>query len=314
MAVDNIEMRQVYCEELIKLAKENRDIVVLDADLMKANGTAGFKKEFPDRFIDVGVAEANMAGIAAGLATFNKIPFINSFGPFATRRCYDQIFISIAYSKLNVKIVGTDPGISAELNGGTHMPFEDMGIMRNIPTMTLFEPTDATMLRAAMPEIVKLKNPVYIRLFRKKADAVYGADFKFDFKKAVVLRDGKDAVIFCSGMMVSRALQAAELLGAEGISAAVINIHTWKPIDKAAVIKYAKKTRAVVTAENHSIINGLGSAVCEVLSENYPVAVTRVGVKDLFGEVGKTDYLAKRFELTAEDIARAVKQTLTKKI
>lgn len=313
MAVDIKEMREVYCEELIRLAKINPNIVVMDADLMKANGTGNFKKEFPDRYIDVGVAEANMAGIAAGLATFNKIPFINSFATFSTRRCYDQLFISVAYSRLNVKIVGTDPGIAAELNGGTHMPFEDMGIMRNIPTMTLFEPTDAAMLKAAMEDIVKLKGPVYIRMFRKKATTVYGEDFKFDFKRAIVVKEGRDAVIFCSGMMVSSAIEAANILSTEGIDAAVVNIHTWKPIDKDTIIRYAKKTRAVVTAENHSVINGLGSAVCEVLAENYPVNVTRVGVKDLFGEVGKAGYLAKRFELTAEDIASAVKATVGKK-
>lgn len=313
MAVDIKEMREVYCEELIRLAKINPNIVVMDADLMKANGTANFKKEFPSRYVDVGVAEANMVGIAAGLATFGKIPFINSFATFSTRRCYDQLFISVAYSKLNVKIVGTDPGIAAELNGGTHMPFEDMGIMRNIPTMTLFEPTDATMLMAAMEEIVKIKSPVYIRLFRKKATTVYGEDLKFDFKRAIVIKDGKDAVIFCSGIMVANAIDAANILSSEGIDAAVVNIHTWKPIDKDTIIKYAKKTRAVVTAENHSIINGLGSAVCEVLSENYPVNVTRVGVKDVFGEVGKTDYLVKRFELTAQDIVEAVKKTVSKK-
>ena len=236
------EMREVYCDSLIEMAATDPRIVVVEADLMNCIKTGPFKKAYPDRFFDVGVAEANMIGISAGLATCGKIPFCSSFGTFATRRCYDQIFISVAYSKQNVKIVGTDPGIAAEINGGTHMPFEDMGIMRGIPGMVCVEPTDCAMLKSLMPQIVEHKGPVYIRLFRKKTEKVFEDGAAFDLFKAFTLRKGTDVTIIASGIMVTRALEAADLLKERGISAEVINVYTWKPIDEETIAKSRLKT------------------------------------------------------------------------
>lgn len=311
--LDNKEMRAAYCDCLIEMAKKNENIVVFDADLMKANGTGNFLKEFPERFFDVGVAEANMIGVAAGMSTYGKIPFCASFGTFSTRRCYDQVFISSAYSKQNLKIVGTDPGISAELNGGTHMPLEDMGIMRNIPGIVCVEPTDQAMLENLLPQIAETKGTVYMRMFRKKAEKVYDDGEKFDLFKAKTLKKGKDVTIICSGIMVEKSIRAAALLKEKGIDAGIINMHTWKPIDKEAIINAAKESGAIVTAENHSIINGLGSAVAEVLVENILVPMERVGVKDEFGEVGKMDYLEKRFKIAAENIAEACERVIKRK-
>lgn len=311
--LDNREMRAVYCDSLVSLAKTNPDIVVFEADLMKANGTAKFFKEFPERAFDVGVAEANMIGVAAGMSTFGKIPFCATFGTFATRRCFDQIFISAAYSKRNVKIIGSDPGISAELNGGTHMPFEDMGIMRIIPDVVCVEPTDEAMLEALMPQIAAHYGVVYMRLFRKKSEKIYEKGEKFDLFKAKKIKDGKDVSIICSGIMVERAITAAKILAEKEIDAEIINTFTWKPLDEEAVLSSVKKCGAVVTAENHSVINGLGSAVCELISEKYPVPAERVGVKDLFGEVGKISYLEERFSLRATDIAAAAERAYKRK-
>ncbi|MEG1395263.1 MAG: transketolase C-terminal domain-containing protein, partial [Clostridia bacterium] len=244
---DTKEMRQVYCNSLIEMAQTNPNIVVVEADLMKCIQTEAFKKAYPERFFDVGIAEANMIGISAGLATCGKIPFCSSFATFATRRCYDQIFISVAYSKQNVKIVGTDPGITAEINGGTHMPFEDMGIMRNIPDMVCIEPTDATMLASLMPQITNYKGAVYLRIFRKKCEQVFAEGTTFDMFKASKIRDGKDVAIVCSGIMVSRAIAAADILASEGINATVLNTFTWKPIDEQAIVNCAQQCGAIVT-------------------------------------------------------------------
>jgi len=311
--LESKEMRAVYCECLMELADKDDRIVVLDADLMRVTGTLPFKEKYPERSINVGVAEANLIGVSAGLAVSGKIPFANSFTAFATRRCYDQIAVSVAYARLNVKICGFDPGIAAELNGGTHMCFEDVGIMRTLPTMTIFEPVDSVQLRKAMPQIVAHPGPVYIRLFRRVAESVFDESFEFKLGKAHVLRPGKDAVIFATGMMVHNSILAATVLANEGLDVQVVNIHTVKPLDKGAIIEAARTTGAVVTAENHNIINGLGSAVAEVLVENCPVPLQRVGVKDEFGEVGKKDYLMQRFGLNPEDIAAAVRTAVRRK-
>ena len=308
------EMREVYCDSLIEMAATDPRIVVVEADLMNCIKTGPFKKAYPDRFFDIGVAEANMIGISAGLATCGKIPFCSSFGTFATRRCYDQIFISVAYSKQNVKIVGTDPGIAAEINGGTHMPFEDMGIMRGIPGMVCVEPTDCAMLKSLMPQIVEHKGPVYIRLFRKKTEKVFEDGASFDLFKAFTLRKGTDVTIIASGIMVSRALEAADLLKERGISAEVINVYTWKPIDEETISKSLAKTGAAVVAENHNVFNGLTSAVSEVAAKLCPVPVESVAVKDQFGEVGKMPYLSDRYGLNVGNIVDAAIKATKRKV
>lgn len=312
MALEQKELREVYTELLIETAKKDDRILAVDADLMKATKAIPFRDQFPERAIDVGVAESNMIGVAAGLAAFGKIPFTHSFTPFATRRCYDQVTISVAYAGLNVKMVGSDPGVSAELNGGTHMSFEDIGLMRNIPNMVVFEPTDSTQLRQAFPEIIKHYGPVYIRLFRKKAEKIYDDNYKFRWGKADTLAQGNDVTIIASGIMVRASLDAAKMLKEEGINARVINMHTIKPLDEAAVVKAAKETGAIVTVENHNIINGLGSAVAEVLCEQCPVKLKRIGVQDHFGEVGKMPFLMEKYKMTAEDIVKAVKDVMKK--
>ncbi len=305
--LDAKQMREVYAQGLVQLAKNDDRIVVCEADLMNANGTKEFLKAFPNRVFNVGVAEANMMGVAAGLAACGKIPFANSFTPFATRRCFDQVTISVAYTQLPVKIGGTDPGITAQLNGGTHMSLEDMAIMRSLANMVIYEATDAEQLSQALPQVAYNNSPTYIRLHRQATPKIFDKGYKFTLGKADVLRQGDDVVIFCSGIMVVRSLVAAELLANEGISAAVVNVHTLKPIDEETVLSFAAKTRAVVTAENHSIVGGLGGAVAEVLSEKHPTIMRRVGARDRFGEVGLIDYLEKALNMSAEDIAAAAK-------
>ncbi|HIW77792.1 MAG TPA: transketolase family protein, partial [Candidatus Bilophila faecipullorum] len=260
-----------------------------------------------------GIAEANMVGVAAGLSACGKIPFVHSFATFASRRCFDQIAISVCYAGLNVKIVGSDPGVGAELNGGTHMALEDMGIMRTLPGMTVFEPTDSVQLRKALPAVARHEGPVYIRLFRRKAEKVFDDDYVFTLGKADLLRDGSDVTIIASGVCVANALQAAAMLAGEGVSARVLNMHTVKPVDAEAVLRAAEETGAVVTAENHSVIGGLGSAVAEVLAEGRPAPLERVGVKDHFGQVGKAPYLMGVFGITPADIAKAARKALARK-
>lgn len=310
---DEREMRQTLAGALVERAKTEDRIVVIEADLMSCHATKVFKQEFPERFVNVGIAEQNMIGIAAGMSTMGKIPFAYSFGPFATRRCYDQIFISVAYARQNVKIVGTDPGVLAEYNGGTHMPFEDMALMRAIPHMVCFEPVDATMLEKAVDQIVDYQGAVYIRLQRKKAEKVFDDTLNFELGKAIKIKDGKDVTLIASGIMVARAIEAAELLKEDGISARVVNIHTWKPIDKDAIIKCAKETGAIVTCENHNVCNGLGSAVAEVVCQNSPVPMRLVGVKDEFGQVGKNAYLSEQYHITTQDIVEAAREVVKNK-
>ena len=310
---DNMEMREVYCQSLIEEAKRNDKIVVVEADLMNCIKTGPFKKAFPDRFFNVGIAEANMVGVSAGLATCGKSPFCSSFGTFATRRCYDQVFISVAYSKQNVKIVGTDPGICAEINGGTHMPLEDMGLMRNIPHMLCVEPTDSAMLKALMPQIIAYEGATYIRLQRKKAETVYDEKDTFDLFKAKTVSKGKDATIIASGIMVSKAVEASKTLKDMGYDVGVINTFTWKPIDEQAIIDCAKNSGAIVVAENHNIRNGLYSAVAEVVVASHPVPMESVAVMDEFGEVGKMPYLSERFGLRACDIVEKTLKVIKRK-
>ncbi|WP_373898704.1 transketolase family protein [Haloimpatiens sp. FM7315] len=304
------EMRKVLCEELEKLMEKDQRIIVIDADLAKPNGTLSLRSKFPERAFDVGIAEQNMAGMAAGMAAYGCVPFITSFTPFASRRICDQIAISICYAKKNVKIIGTAPGIAAQLNGGTHMSMEDIGVLRSIPDITIFEPVDIVQLKKSLPALIEYKGPVYIRLFRKVLPIVFNNDYEFDLFKGDYLKEGKDVTLFASGIMVSEALEAAKKLKEENIDAEVINIHTLKPIDSKIIIESAEKTGAVVTCENHNVIGGLKSAVSEVLIEKCPVPLKAVGVKDHFGEVGKLDYLKEKYHMTSKDIVEAAKEVL----
>lgn len=310
---ENKEMRQVFGAVIEEMMGKDERIVVIDTDLAKANGTMKLREKFPERAFDVGIAEANAASIAAGMAAYGFVPFISSFTPFATRRMCDQIAISITYAKRNVKIVGTDPGISAELNGGTHMSMEDIGVLRSIPNMVIFEPVDNIQLAKALPQIIDYEGAVYIRMFRKSTPAVFGDDYRFDLFKADTVREGKHVTLFATGIMVTESIKAADILKAEGIEAEIINIHTIKPIDREAVVKSARKTGAVVTCENHNVVGGLKSAVSEILIEECPVPLKAIGIQDHFGEVGKIDYLKKKYHMTAEDIAAAAKEVISKK-
>lgn len=307
-----MEMRAVYAECLAELMQADRHVCVLDADLAKASGTRGLYERFPAQMFDCGVAEQNMASIAAGLASYGFKPWIETFTPFATRRICDQVAISVSYAKQNVKIVGTDPGISAELNGGTHMSMEDLGVLRSIPGMVLFEPVDTVQLRAAMPVLNAYEGPVYMRLFRKETPTVFGDDYRFDLFKADTIREGRDLSIFVSGMLTADAVRAAALLAAEGIDAEVVNVHTIKPIDRETVLASARRTGAVLTVENHNVIGGLHSAVLEALArEKLPVCA--VGVEDRFGEVGKLPYLREALGLTVAHIVSAAKEAVALK-
>jgi transketolase len=312
-ASEEVEMRKVYIETLTGLGEKNRQVMALEADLMSCVGTKAFGERYPERYINCGIQEANMFGVAAGLSATGKIPFAHTFAPFCTRRACDQIFMSCAYAKLNVKIIGSDPGVTASLNGGTHMPFEDVGIMRTIPGMTVIEPTDTVMLREMITKIAGEYGTHYIRMARRTVTKVYEAGSEFEIGKAVQIRDGSDLTIIAAGFCVAEAIKAAEILAGQGISARVIDMFTIKPIDQETVIKAATETGAIVTAENHNIINGLGSAVAEVLAENRPAPLERVGVQDVFGEVGPVDYLAERFELTAGDIVKKAERVLERK-
>jgi len=310
---ETIAMRDAYCQTLMELAEKDPRIVALDADLMNSMGMVPFQMKFPNRTFNCGVQEANMIGVAAGLSATGKVPYAHSFATFASRRCFDQVFMSAAYAKLNVRIIGSDPGVTAAFNGGTHMPFEDLGIMRNIPEMTVLEPTDSTMIRDLVRQLAGVYGVFYIRLLRRNAIKVYEEGSRFDIGRAVQLRDGKDATIIATGLCVAESLKAANLLATRGISVRVLNMFTIKPIDRAAVIKAAAETGAIVTAENHNIINGLGSAVGEVLCESLPIPMERIGVRDMFGEVGSIDYLKQRFELTGADIASKVEKVISRK-
>ena len=306
-------MRDVYAQTLVELAGRDPNVVALDADLMKSIGMTPFLEAFPERTFDVGVQEANMIGVAAGLSATGKIPFAHTFAPFATRRVFDQIFLSCAYARLNVRIVGSDPGITAAFNGGTHMPFEDLGILRTVPGITIIEPVDAVMLKNVLEQVVEAYGVFYVRLLRKNAIKIYETGSIFEIGIAVTVRDGHDVTIIATGIMVSEALEAADVLQAEDISARVVNMFTLKPLDQETVIKCARETGAIVTAENHNVMNGLGSAVAEVLVENEPVPMARIGVRDRFGEVGPVEYLKERFELTAAEIAQQARLVLARK-
>lgn len=304
-----MEMRAVYAQTMAELMRADRHVCILDADLAKASGTRALYDEFPKQMFDCGVAEQNMASIAAGMASYGYRPFIETFTPFATRRICDQIAISICYAGMNVKVVGTDPGISAELNGGTHMSMEDIGVLRSIPGIVIFEPVDAVQLRAALPVINAYDGCVYIRLFRKELPDIFPADYKFDLFRADTLRTGTDLTICVSGFLTADVLEAADELQKQGVRCEVLNVHTIKPIDRETVIASARRTGAVLTVENHNVIGGLHSAVLEALAAE-KIPVSAVGVADRFGEVGKLPYLREAMGLTKENILESAKKAL----
>ncbi len=312
--MDNkMEMRAVLCGVLDEYMEKDESICLLDADLAMANGTHKLRFKYPERALDVGIAEQNMAGVAAGLTSFGFKPFITTFTPFATRRIADQIAISISYAKRNVKIVGTDPGVMAEMNGGTHMCMSDIGITRAIPGIVVYEPVDAVQFAQALPQIIDYEGPLYIRMARKTVPPVFGDGYKFDLFKADVLTEGKDVTIIASGMMVSESIEAQKELAAAGIDAEVINLHTIKPVDEETLLASVKKTGAVVTADNGNIIGGVFSAVSELLAEKYPLPVVPVGVMDRFGEVGALSYLKDAMHLNVSDIVAAAKKAVAEK-
>jgi transketolase len=308
------EMRAVYAETLIALAEKDERIVVLEADLMGAHGTRCFAERFPERTFNVGVAEADMVGIAAGLASTGLIPFAASFGTFASRKACDAFYINAVYSRLGVKLVGSDPGISAAHNGGTHMPLEDVGIYRSFPDLVIFEPADPISLAALLIESAACAGSTYMRLHRKEAPRLYEPEESFTLGKGKLLREGGQVALIATGViMVNEALQAAEILAGEGISAAVIDMHTVKPIDRELVLQQACGCGALVTCENHQEKGGLGSAVAEVIAEEGVGLLARVGVKERFGEAGTVEYLKQNFKLTAEDICMAARRVLAQK-
>lgn len=304
-----LTMRDAYGEALLELAEKDPNIVVVHADLSGADGTKQFDEKYPDRSINVGVAEANMVGAAAGLSSRGKIPFADTFAVFASRRVFDQFFISANYARLNVKLVGSDPGISAKFNGGTHMAFEDIGMMRTVPGLVIFEPCDTVSMKALVKKAAYHKGCTYMRLHRKDANVIYDEKESFELGKGKVLHDGTDVTIIALGfILVPEALKAADILGKEGISAAVIDMHTVKPIDRDLVVKYAEKTGALVTLENHQVRGGLGSAVAEILAESGTGRLLRIGIEDEFGEVGKLPYLLKRYGLGAEQFIPRIRE------
>ncbi|SCL90777.1 transketolase family protein [Sporanaerobacter sp. PP17-6a] len=302
--------RDAYGEALKELGKLNKNIVVLDADLSKSTKTIVFKEEFPERFFDVGISEQNLMGIAAGLSTCGKIPFASTFAMFATGRAYEIIRNSICYPKLNVKIAATHAGLTVGEDGATHQAIEDLSLMRSIPNMVVLNPADGVEARQCIFKAAEHKGPVYIRLGRSKVPTIFDDSYKFEIGKGVELKKGKDVTIIATGIMVEKALKAGEMLEKEGISPRIIDISTIKPIDKDIIIKAAKETKKIITAEEHSIIGGLGSAVAEVLSENYPVLLSRIGVEDTFGESGTVDDVLEKYGFTAENIYNRVKKII----
>ena len=311
--VDKQATREAYGKALAELGQTNENLVVLDADLSKSTKTAEFGKVFPERFINMGIAEQNMACVAAGLATAGKTVFCSSFAMFAAGRAFEQIRNSIAYSQLPVTVAATHSGVSVGEDGATHQAVEDIAIMRSIPGMTVVVPCDGHETKKAVKALAEYNMPAYLRLGRLSVEFATEEDTPFEIGKGVVLKDGKDAVIIACGLMVQEALKAAELLKAENIDAAVVDMHTIKPLDNELVIEMAEKCGAVVTCEEATVMGGLGSAVAEVLAENCPVPMGRIGVQDKFGQSGKPAELLAAYELTAEDIAAKVKATISRK-
>ena len=304
--------RQSFGEMLEQLGGENKDIVVLDADLSEATKTSIFAKKFPERFFDMGIAEANMMGVAAGMASCGKIPYVSTFAAFAAGRAYDQIRSSICYPNLNVKICATHCGITVGEDGATHQMLEDLALMRVLPNMTVLCPSDDVETKYLIEEISKIKGPVYVRLARLATPGIYEENQKFEIGKAIQIGEGTDATVFATGVVVSEAIKAKELLEKEGINIRVVDMHTIKPIDKDIIIKSAKETKKLISIEDHSIIGGLGSAISEVLADEYPCKLIKMGIKDVFGQSGNAVELLKYFGLTSDAIIKMVLGTKEK--
>ena len=299
--------RQSYGETLEKLGEENEKIVVLDADLSAATKTSIFAKKFPNRFFDMGIAEANMIGVAAGMASCEKIPFVSTFAAFAAGRAYDQIRSSVCYPNLNVKICATHCGITVGEDGATHQMLEDIALMRTLPNMMVICPSDDVETKCLIEEISKTKGPVYVRLARLATPVIYEENQKFEIGKAIQIGEGTDATVFATGVVVAEAIKAKEALEKEGIHIRVVDMHTIKPIDRDIIVKSAKETKKLISIEDHSIIGGLGSAIAEVLTEEYPCKLIRMGIKDTFGKSGNAVELLKYFGLTSENIIKCLK-------
>lgn len=305
--------REAYGKALVELGKAHDNIIVMDADLSKSTKTADFAREFPQRFINAGIAEQDMMGIAAGLATTGKVVFASSFAIFATGRAFEQVRNSIAYANLNVKVCATHSGITVGEDGGSHQSVEDIALMRSVPGMTVIVPADGVSTRKAVHRLYETEGPAYLRLGRSSVPVIYDENIDFQIGKGIELRNGKDITLIACGIMVDKALNAADILEKEGIHASVIDMHTIKPIDSELIIKKAKETGAILTLEEHNIIGGLGSAVCEVTAENCPVPVQRVGINDIFGQSGKPDELLKHYGLYVEQIVQKVYDLLKNK-
>ena len=311
-------MSSVYAASMLELMEKDSTVMDVEADLghsLLGDGTiTKMKEKFPKQYLDCGIQEANMMSVSAGLSLMGRIPFIHTFAAFASRRIADQAFISGCYGGANVRIVGSDPGISAQYNGGTHMPFEDVSLYRGYPGMTILDPSDSTMLRDLMSQLTETYGMYYIRLFRKNAEKLYADGSTFQIGTANQLRDGSDVTLIASGaIMVPEALKAAHMLECSGISARVLDMFTVKPLDEAAVLQAVDETGAIVTIENHNVLNGLGSAVADILATIRYAPLEKIGVRDRFGEVGPISYLEKALGLTAEDIARAAKKAISRK-
>lgn len=314
LTMEQRAMRDVYADTMIDMASANDKIVALDCDLMNSVGMVKFAERFPQRTINCGIQEANMIGVAAGLSAVGMVPYAHTFGCFATRRCLDQIFVSAAFARANIRIIGSDPGVTAAFNGATHMPFEDIGSLRDIPGVTIIEPTDSVMLEHIIRQLETKVGLYYVRLSRKNAVKIYEDGAQFEIGRAATIREGKDVTIIATGICVAEAVKAAEILSGQGIDARILNMFTIKPVDRDAIERAARETGAVVTAENHNYMNGLGSAVAETLAETYPVPMERIGIRDHFGEVGSVDYLRDKFGLSASSIAeKALKAVQRKK-
>jgi Transketolase, C-terminal subunit len=311
--MDSRAFKDILSKEIPALADKDPDVIYLDADLMSCIGTSKWAAENPTRAINCGIAESNMVGVAAGLASVGFKPICHTFGPFASRRCFDQVFLAGGYAGNDLTMIGTDPGICAAFNGGTHMPFEDMALYRAIPDATVIDITDATQLASVLHQVNDIKGVKYIRVSRKNAAKVYADGTETPIGKGITVREGQDAVVFASGIMLHEAMMAATELAKEGIEITVIDMFTIKPLDEECVLKYAKATGAVVTAENHNKIGGLYSAVAECLAASELVPVEYVAVEDVYGEVGPQDYLRTQFDLTAEHIVRKVKKAISRK-
>ena len=306
-----IATREAYGKALAALANTNENVVVLDADLSKSTKTADFKAVAPEKFFNMGIAEGNMMGVAAGLSTCGKVPFVSTFAMFAAGRAFEQIRNSICYPKLNVKVCATHAGLTVGEDGASHQAIEDISLMRSVPNMVVINPADDIETEAAIKAVAEMEGPCYVRLGRMAVSRVNDeTNYNFVIGKGITLAEGNDVAIIATGIMVEAALEAKGELAKEGINARVINIHTIKPIDEELIIKAAKETGVIVTAEEHSIIGGLGSAVAEVVSENCPVPVLRVGVKDTFGESGKPNELLEKYGLTSNDIVNKVKEVI----